>query len=175
MMSFITEILTFLGITGAVLATAKADAAISPVQEQAKHTMGDLDALARTIWGEARGEGYKGMQAVANVVMNRYSLAQSNAAYARQFGRTVEEIVKKPYQFSVWNYNDPNRQKIMEVTHNDPQYRIAVDIARNALEGNLSDITGGADHYHTASINPNWADEKLLNGQIGVHKFYRLA
>ena len=27
--------------------------------------------LAKTLWGEARGEGKKGMQAVANVVMNR--------------------------------------------------------------------------------------------------------
>ena len=32
----------------------------------------DLDILARTLYGEARGEGTEGMEAVANVIMNRY-------------------------------------------------------------------------------------------------------
>lgn len=32
---------------------------------------GQVDVVARTIWGEARGEGANGMQAVANVIMNR--------------------------------------------------------------------------------------------------------
>ena len=34
----------------------------------------EIDTLARTIWGEARGEGSAGMQAVANVVMNRAAI-----------------------------------------------------------------------------------------------------
>src|SRR5688500_4029200 len=62
----------------------------------------DLDTLARTLWGEARGEGRNGMQAVANVIMNRYKLARSNSGYARQWGRTVAEVCRKKYQFSCW-------------------------------------------------------------------------
>ncbi len=31
----------------------------------------DLDIVAKTVWGEARGEGRKGMQAVAEVILNR--------------------------------------------------------------------------------------------------------
>lgn len=32
----------------------------------------DIDTMARTIWGEARGEGVQGMQAIACVIMNRF-------------------------------------------------------------------------------------------------------
>ena len=35
-----------------------------------------IDVLARTIWGEARGEGTSGMSAVACVVINRVKIAQ---------------------------------------------------------------------------------------------------
>ena len=35
--------------------------------------MSDLDILARTIYGEARGEGQEGMEAVACVVIVRIS------------------------------------------------------------------------------------------------------
>ena len=41
-----------------------------------------LDTLARTLWGEARGEGRAGMQAVANVIRNR-------AARPGWWGRSV--------------------------------------------------------------------------------------
>ena len=34
-------------------------------------TEDQADIMARTIYGEARGEGQRGMQAVANVIMNR--------------------------------------------------------------------------------------------------------
>ena len=34
--------------------------------------MNDEDILARTLYGEARGEGIDGIEAVACVIMNRY-------------------------------------------------------------------------------------------------------
>ena len=37
-------------------------------EEQQNH----IDVMARTIWGEARGEGLKGMEAVGFVIMKRY-------------------------------------------------------------------------------------------------------
>lgn len=134
----------------------------------------DLDILARTIWGEARGEGYSGMQAVANVIMNRYQQAQASTAKARQFGETVAEICKKPYQFSVWNITDPNREKAENVTTSDPLFRQALDIAEKALSGTLVDITGGADHYHTASINPYWSEGLSPSAVVGNHLFFNV-
>lgn len=143
----------------------------------------DLDVLARTIWGEARGEGAQGMHAVANVIMNRYEKAQSSISYARQFGGTVSQICQKPYQFSVWNSNDPNLSKMMNVTKQDPKFVLALDIAKAALRGTLPDITGGADHYlnieATRSMRggdlPEWVDLAKATDKIGTHTFLRLS
>ena len=38
-----------------------------------------VDIVARTIWGEARGEGATGMQAVANVIINRRTIPAGGA------------------------------------------------------------------------------------------------
>lgn len=135
----------------------------------------DLEVMARTIWGEARGEGREGMQAVANVIMNRFELAQQSLGYARQFGATIQEICQKPYQFSVWNANDPNLALIQSVNRSNPQFRQALNIAEKALRGNLPDITGGADHYHTAAVSPNWSQGETPVKVIKSHKFFRLA
>ena len=48
----------------------------------------EIDLLARTIWGEARGEGQTGMQAVANVIMNRVKKGG-------WWGATVQDVVLK--------------------------------------------------------------------------------
>lgn len=127
----------------------------------------ESDVLARTIWGEARGEGYAGMQAVANVIMNRVKRGG-------WYGLTVSEVCKKPYQFSCWNVTDPNYQKIKTVTTANNQFLQAVEIATQAVNGTLPDITSGATEYHATSIKPNWNYNKLVEvGTIGNHKFYR--
>jgi N-acetylmuramoyl-L-alanine amidase len=143
----------------------------------------DVDLLARTIWGEARSEGYTGMQAVANVIMNRYALAQSSIIKGQQFGFTIEQIVKKPYQFSVWNANDPNLSKMLAVTSSDQKFRAALQIAEKALSGVLPDITGGADHYLNIPVTrqirggtlPSWVDLNRKTADIGRHTFLKLA
>lgn len=127
----------------------------------------EIDVLARTIWGEARGEGYAGMQAVANVIMNRVKRGG-------WYGLTVTEVCKKPFQFSCWNVNDVNYAKIQNVTTADNQFLQAVNIATQAINGSLMDITGGATEYHTRSIKPNWNYAKLeQTAEIGNHIFYR--
>ncbi len=128
----------------------------------------DLDILARTIWGEARGEGSEGMQAVANVIMNRY-------AQRPRYGSTVRGVCQRPYQFSCWNAGDPNRLKVQSVNADDPQFKTALEIAAIALSGTLADITGGANHYHADSVSPSWAAAGQKVAQIGVHEFYKLA
>ena len=37
----------------------------------------ETDTLARTLWGEARGEGHYGMEAVASVILNRVKIADA--------------------------------------------------------------------------------------------------
>ena len=128
--------------------------------------MGDIETLARTIWGEARGEGKEGMTAVASVIMNRVHRGG-------WFGKTVTSVCKMPWQFSCWNANDPNCQKVIEITTIDPQYAQALIIAEKAVARGLPDTTGGATHYHEYKIKPKWAAEMKQTKQIGNHIFYK--
>ena len=128
----------------------------------------EIELLARTIWGEARGEGQQGMQAVANVIMNRVNKGG-------WYGATVEDVVKKPYQFSTWNSNDPNRAKAEAVTVNDVQYWTATKLAALAYNGQLADLTSGATHYHARYAAPSWAKGQTPTAVIGNHVFYKLA
>lgn len=125
----------------------------------------EIDVVARTIWGEARGEGITGMQAVANVIRNRVR--------ARSwYGATFEDVCKKPLQFSCWNTSDPNYTKILQVTRADPQFNSAWELATATVNDELPDNTGGATHYHARSIYPSWASSLTETARIGNHIFY---
>lgn len=123
------------------------------------------DILARTLYGEARGESVRGKEAVACVIMNR-------TRRASWWGKTVAEVCRHPWQFSCWNEADPNRAKIMRVDDSDRVFRICVRIARRAIAGVLDDPTKGATHYHTRTILPNWARALSPSAEIGNHLFY---
>jgi len=137
----------------------------------------EVDTTARTIWGEARGEGVTGMTAVANVICNRVSAAQE---YFATFGKphplfgdgSFEDCCRRPWQFSCWNPNDPNRQKLVDVTIDDPQFLEAMNIARNAVEWNLPDTTNDATYYKVIGVPANWAEGKEPCCTIGNQQFY---
>lgn len=125
-----------------------------------------VETLARTLWGEARGEGPDGMQAVAAVVLNRQA--------HRRWPNDVVAVCQQPWQFSCWNPGDPNRSKLLAVTAKDAMFARALGIARDALAGELVDPTGGADHYHAKGILPSWAKGQTPSAAIGNHLFYKL-
>ena len=127
----------------------------------------DIDVLARTIWGEARGEGREGMLAVSAVVINRVR--------NRRWPGDVVAVCQQPYQFSCWNYNDPNLNKLLYVGEEDPMFQVALGLAALQLSDSFIDPTDGADHYHTKDILPYWAKGEQPTITIGRHKFYRLA
>jgi spore germination cell wall hydrolase CwlJ-like protein len=127
----------------------------------------NIDVLARTMWGEARGEGSAGMQAVANVVINRTEIGG-------WWGNSIIEVCQKPFQFSCWNKDDPNFGKVLSVERDDLYFATAMRIAQRALYGHLPDITNRADHYHAAGILPYWAKGEKPVTVLGNHIFYRL-
>lgn len=133
-----------------------------------------IDTLARTLWGEARGEGSAGMQAVAQVVLNRLTIAQKLGGY--WWGNDIVQICQKPYQFSCWNKDDPNRAKLIQISvDKDIYFATALRIARRALAGALGeDITEGATHYHAAGISPYWVKDQRPSTVLGNHIFYKL-
>lgn len=128
----------------------------------------EIDFLARTLWGEARGEGKEGMHPVANVIMNRVA-AQS------WYGTGVIGVVLKEWQFSVWNLSDPNRQKVMGVTKDDPVFVQALEIAKRAVAGDLPDITNGATHYYAESMDipPDWIHSMTVTLVTHGHFFLK--
>lgn len=134
----------------------------------------DVDVLARTIWAEARGEpdAKKSMGAVAHVVINRVE-KQS------WWGRTIADVCTYPWQFSCWNANDPNRNKLIAVTKSDVLFALASTVATDILSmtpqaRRLADPTGLATHYYADSIKPPaWVVGATYAGRIGHHLFYR--
>lgn len=144
-------------------------ATAAPVQEPGTA----VDVLARTMWGEARGEGADGMTAVAHVVLNRRD-AQ------RWWGRSIEAVCLKPFQFSCWNEGDRNRGPVLAVRGSDAAFVSALDIAgrltaMTAPARVRTDSTSGATHYHALGLSPlpNWARQQLPCARIGRHVFYR--
>ncbi len=132
----------------------------------------EADVMARTLWGEARGEGDRGMHAVANVILNRVAVATARGRF--WWGDHVIDVCQKPFQFSCWNRDDPNLPKLKSVDESDIHFATALRLSRRALIGVLADITNGATHYHERSINPYWASGRTPCAVIGRHVFYRL-
>ena len=132
----------------------------------------EIDVLARTLWGEARGEGPIGMEAVACVVLNRAAVAQERGSY--WWGNNIIQVCQKPYQFSCWNRSDPNFRKLQAVDESDLRFATALRIARRATAGALPDTVEGATHYHAKDIAPYWAKNETPVTVIGNHIFYKL-
>ncbi|MBX9805594.1 MAG: cell wall hydrolase [Alphaproteobacteria bacterium] len=134
----------------------------------------DIDLLARTIYGEARGEfngkaGLASLIAVGNVVMNRVRLKG-------WFGHTIQEVCHKPWQFSCWNEQDPNRLILLQKEILDPVFFICRDVANKVFRQEWPDLTKGSDHYHatTMSLYPKWSKGIPPKVCIGKHVFYQL-
>ena len=123
------------------------------------------DILARVLWGEAEGEGYDGMQAVGNVIMNRVDVDS-------KYDADAENIVMARAQFS--SIDDPVRlEAMMNLTNDNPEYIQALEISKKLLTGEMKDITGGATHFY----NPNtaakhdWIDEYPVTFKLKNHWF----
>lgn len=130
----------------------------------------DIDTLARTIWGEARGESISGQEAVASVILNRVAFSKRKGRY--WWGNNVVDVCQAPQQFSCWNKTDPNFQKLIKVGAGDINFCMCQRIAERAVSGTLEDKTNGATHYHTRQIMPKWARGKTPCAEIGAHLFY---
>jgi spore germination cell wall hydrolase CwlJ-like protein len=130
-----------------------------------------VDVLARTMWGEARGEGALGMQAVGCVVINR-------AAHPRWWGEGIigvaQHHVGGAWQFDCWDPSDPNRAALEAVDARDAAFATAQLTATGLLDGTLGDVTGGADTYANLAVcDTPWPRDRIV-AVIGHHSFFRL-
>lgn len=132
----------------------------------------EIDVLARTIFGEARGEPHEGLEAVASVVLNRARISEIKGRY--WWGNGIIGVCQKPYQFSCWNRSDPSYQRLINVTEENIHFATCLRIARRAVFGLLKDNTKGATHYHADYVDPYWAKGESPVKVIGAHIFYKL-
>lgn len=122
--------------------------------------------MARTIYGEARGETFPGKVAVGFVILNRANDPN------KRYGNGVAGVCQKPKQFSCWNADDPNLPKLQTVNATDINYVQCLAAAAWALSDMQSDPTYGSTHYHTTNSSPYWAVNKAVAARIGNHLFY---
>jgi spore germination cell wall hydrolase CwlJ-like protein len=144
---------------------------MSPLSDPLNHP-DPADILARTLWGEARGESKAGRQAVASVVLNRIAYARAKGG-RYWWGNDIVSVCLKPWQFSCWNASDPNRAKLESVGESNKAFLQCLRIAADALSGRLADSIEGATHYHVEGLSPPWAKNREPVARIGKHVFYK--
>lgn len=133
------------------------------------YTDRDLDILTRTLVGEAEVKDIDDAQAIANVIVNRMRLPN--------WPNSAVDVCLQPLQFSCWNKTDPQRARILAMDKSNPWFLSCLAIARQALNGALTDHTNRATHYWATYIKePPWARGKIpcYSNTAGryVHHFY---
>ena len=119
--------------------------------------------MAVAIFFEARAEPVAGMEAVANVIINRVGDSR--------YPNTVCDVVweRKQYSFTHDGLTDDPE------AHTGHQDKLAwvtsQEVAKEALQGNLLGIT--STHYHATNVLPPfWTKHYSKDGRIGNHVFF---
>lgn len=137
-------------------------------------TDADIDVMARTIWGESRGEPLLGQVAVGWIIVNRVLAAAKDKAHFGWWGTTVPTVCLAKAQFSCWLPDDPNASKLRAATLQQTSFQRAFGVACLVLSGDIADPTDGATHYFADSIAaPSWTFTMQPKAKIGAHSFYR--
>lgn len=134
-----------------------------------KPTERDIDILARTVYGEARGESDLGKLAVAHVVMNRVKADVHGDGRPDWWGEGIAAVCLKPRQFTCWD--DANRLALMQADLSDPAFARCLVAAIEAAHGLKPDPTGGATHYLGPGAARDWARDKAYV-TLGRHRFF---
>ena len=133
----------------------------------------DLEVMARTVYGEARGEPWLGKVAVAWVLRTRAELDLGNDGRPDWWGEGLAGVAMAPWQFSCWNPLDKMRRRIEEA--NSAKLADSLRACFAVLVGEELDPTQGATHYYADSIPaPKWAQGRKPTAIIGHHSFFRL-
>ena len=134
--------------------------------------------LARMLFGEGRGQTRDEKIAIAYTAVNRVHDGRRNN------GETLREVILMPKQYSSFNLNDPNREKLLHPERYEPKaFKECLDVAKGVVSGKYKDPTDGATHYFSSNMQtpPAWASDmkrsigriQLANGKLSEHVFYR--
>lgn len=145
----------------------------------------DIDILARTLYGEARGEGFGGMIAVGWTIRNRVEMDLGNDGRPDWWGEGYAGVCLKNgrikngrivHQFSCWNAEDPNSAFLRgEKPIPSREYMKAREAAIAVIEAREPDPTAGGTHYYAKSMKtpPPWVKGAKPTVTIGNHRFFK--
>lgn len=120
----------------------------------------------RTIIGEARGEGEKGWEGVADVIRNR----------SKQSGKGFGDVVLAPGQFEPWS---SRKQELDSYDPNSPIFQQVSKVVLPVLRGERMGPAKDATHFYSPKSQaalgrpaPSWDNGKGID--IGNHRFFNL-
>ncbi|QIN92033.1 hypothetical protein [Phage NBEco002] len=126
---------------------------------QASHDAKEIDCIAKNIYFESRGEGIKGMTAIAHVTKNRVNSGKFPDSYCK--------VVYQSNQFS-WVSKRP------KVDKTDEAWQTAKNLARVIYYVDLpQDPTYGALYFHSGKDKPYWTKKFKKTTKIKGHTFYK--
>lgn len=140
-----------------------------------KEKMTDAEVLARTLWGEAGGEGAEGMEAVALVALNRFRSGKWWGGYEVRNGQkypSLKETCRQKKHFGCWRKDHPRYAKMLAAAEPDKDWRLACQVATRALTGQLTDFTNQAYFCHPKNSKPKWAEHHSPCYETEGHLFY---
>jgi hypothetical protein len=121
--------------------------------------------LAKALYFEARGESVKGQFAVAEVILNRVDSSRYPNSVCGVVNQGAGGRGGCQFSFACDGHADTIREKAA--------YAGVAKVARAMMDGAPRALTGGATHFHTTNVRPNWARRFPNTAKIGSHLFYR--
>ena len=119
-----------------------------------KHDSKQVECLTRVIYHESRGQGEKGMIAVAFTTLNRVKDSR--------FPKTICGVVYQKSQYSWTKHNPPIKEK--------DSYEEAKQLALEVIKGKHKDITKGSLYFNSNHSQPRGT---ICTIRIKNHSFYK--
>ena len=140
----------------------------------------EFECLATNIYFESRNQSVQGQFAVGMVTLNRVK--------DERFPNTICGVVKQG-RYSRWWKKEHNRDVpirhqchfswycdgLSDKIRDKDAYKQSQKVAKNVITIHAAGIdpTGGATHYHTKAVDPEWNKQKTYLGTIDDHIFYK--
>ena len=148
---------------------------MTSMKAEAYDANGEAFCLAKNIYFEAGNQPLIGKVAVSHVVLNRvdsslYPDTICDVVYQSRWRinwKGEEVPVRNKCQFS-WFCDGKSDEPVDSKTWIESML-----IARRVMEGEWSDVTEGATHYHADSVLPYWASSLNRTVTVDNHLFYK--
>lgn len=163
---------------------ARVDGRLSSFADLPSLSDADKLRLARTLYGEGRGEtNPDGLAAIMHVLRNRFATnrvgSQDGVPFMTPWGNTIDELTNEN-EFSTWKRGQAgtaernNYNAMMAFGPGHPDWQKYMDLIEGVWSGAIPDPTGGAMSYYSTGIRPPpWATQLAPYGDItiGNHRF----